>query len=755
MSKISFLKNKLLGLFVLIPVLFITACLDDIESSGNTKIVHPLKISIDTLTNGISLASITANEAEILHTSDALFSLSIQNIENQSIQIITSEEGWGNVSLVPDGDNQTITLTNPTNAELPSTLAVIITLNVSGTKSQWDMQVKGLGAKHSLMHSDFPNINLKSHVNDTFFIPRHFGIEVPNPIKNVEDAISRSRGSLHYPRGWGATMQYLAYYHDSQGLYFGFHDPKATTKRFLVEVEDGGMKLSCHMETPNQTLPNNNWEMPGHFELDIFEGAWYEAAQIYKTWVYKSAEYRPKKTSQRAARQEKIGSIGVWVQESVRTYGTLSEESRIRAFKDYMDEGGIDIPVGVHWTEWSDFPFDFMYPKIFPALDGLETMIKNLKMTYGDGLMLTAYFNGLLFDTENIGTYQVEGFPYATKRSDVTQVFTQTYPHVVDSSVRPPLTQNTVFAVMCPTQTPWQNTLVSAGRRFANMGLDGVYFDQVTASNAMHCMDPTHGHTIGGGNYWRSGYQKIFSNTHAAISSEKYINSELANDYLVDEVDGFLTEMFSVENQVPAFQAVYAGKVQFIGSHSNFGGYRASDTADAQSFYAGLAESFSYGAQIGRLWMQIAIQDQNARSLRAGAYIKRLARLRVKHKAFFSFGEMKKPLVLTGTIPTIEFLSSKRNAYAPYDAPAILTSTWSDGESILVSFINAKVPEEEGESITFGFDFDASVYGMDGIRIKEVTESSDGAYTNVANTFHKDVTLNSYDARVFIISPRL
>jgi len=44
---------------------------------------------------------------------------------------------------------------------------------------------------------------------------------------------------------------------------------------------------------------------------------------------------------------------------------------------------------------------------------------------------------------------------------------------------------------------------------------------------------------------------------------------------------------------------------------------------------------------------------------------------------------------------------------------------------------------------------------MDGIRIKEVTESSDGAYTNVANTFHKDVTLNSYDARVFIISPRL
>ena len=44
---------------------------------------------------------------------------------------------------------------------------------------------------------------------------------------------------------------------------------------------------------------------------------------------------------------------------------------------------------------------------------------------------------------------------------------------------------------------------------------------------------------------------------------------------------------------------------------------------------------------------------------------------------------------------------------------------------------------------------------MDGIRIKEVTENGEGAYTNVANVFHRDVTLNSYDAKVFIISPRL
>ena len=711
---------------------------------------RPLQIDIDTLDQGIDIASIRANGEEILHTQTPLFSLTIQNLQNHTDQTITAISGWENVSYVTNGDNQTVTLSAPLSEELPSTLEAVITINTSGTKSQWDLQVNGLGANHSLMNSSFPNLNLQPHANDTFFVPRYFGVAVPNPIENVEDVISLSFGSLLYPRGWGATMQYLAYYHDSQGLYFGFHDPKAFTKKFDVEVENGGMKLSCYTEAPNQTLADNNWDMPGHFELDLFSGEWYEAAQIYKTWVYQSAEYRPVDTAQRAARQEKIGSIGVWIQERIRGYGVLSEEARVRDFKDFMNEGGIDVPVGVHWAEWADFPFDLMYPKLFPALDNFPQMVTNLKGTYGDGLLLTAYFNGLLYDTENVATYQDEGFPSATKQADVTQVFTQRYSHLVDGGGE----ENVVFAVMCPTQTPWQDIIVDASVRFANMGLDGVYIDQVTASSPLPCMDPDHGHTLGGGNFWREGYHDMFSRAHAAISNEKYINSELANDYLVDQVDGFLTEMFIVNNQVPAFQAVYAGKVQFIGSHSAVGGYKASNDPDSQWFYASLAQSFSYGAQIGRLFMEPIISAQNERSQRARAYMKKLARLRVMHKAFFSFGEMKKPLTLTGDIPTIESLASKRNAFQPVVMPAISTSTWSDGTNILVSFVNAKVPQVADESITFGFDFDASIYGMDNIRIKEVTEDVNGAYTDVNNQFHRDVTLSSYDAKVFVISPR-
>ena len=149
--------------------------------------------------------------------------------------------------------------------------------------------------------------------------------------------------------------------------------------------------------------------------------------------------------------------------------------------------------------------------------------------------------------------------------------------------------------------------------------------------------------------------------------------------------------------------------------------------------------------------------NQNARGARAAQYLKRLARMRVKLKNFFSFGEMLKPLTLSGDIPTISFipggLGEDENSPA-VEIPAIQTSTWHDGNSILLSFINGKVPENAGETISFSFDFDSSLYGInEAISIKEVNATSENDYTAVPNQFHKDVTLVPYEVKAFVITP--
>ena len=129
-----------------------------------------------------------------------------------------------------------------------------------------------------------------------------------------------------------------------------------------------------------------------------------------------------------------------------------------------------------------------------------------------------------------------------------------------------------------------------------------------------------------------------------------------------------------------------------------------------------------------------------------------------KLKSFFSFGEMKKPLTLQGNIPDITFEATKRNKFinkGNVTISAIQTSTWSDKKSIVVSFVNGKVPQVADESITFSFNFNASTYGLKGdIQMKEITENNDGEYQDITSPFTKTITLKSYEAKAFIISPK-
>jgi len=534
-------------------------------------------------------------------------------------------------------------------------------------------------------------------------------------------------------------MQYLAYYNHAYGLYFGFHDPRATLKRFVVHNSDGGILLSCHTVAPNKTIAGNDWEMPGVFELDTYKGDWYEAAQIYKKWVFGHAEYRPKSTPNRMARQHKAGEIAVYGTDGI--YGNGSNitivERLIRHFKDFMD-----VPIGVHWYEWYGKPMDVDFPEIFPAIDGLKEVVSRLKNSYGDQLFIDAYMNGMLYDS-NLSSYG------DVKRKDTAD----------DAHGEPYKYGHGTLRYMCPTRLGWQTTMVnSANRIAAGLGTDGVYIDMVTASAPKECMNKTHHHPIGGGSYWREGYKQMFTKMHQQVPLGTFIITEGANDFLVDESDIFLTGRFVVEGQVPAFQAVYGGKVQFIGPNTGTSTYGASNAPDSQLYYGRLAQGFNFGVIPGRIYMTIVNNLENSRKERAATYLRRLARLRYKLKAFFSFGTMKKPLALKGDIPNITFEAASKTGPVNernVTTPAIQTSTWSDGERIVVSFVNGKVPQVADESITFSFDFDANTYGLGReIQIKEITENEDGEYQDTASQFTKTVTLKSYEAKAFIVSPK-
>ncbi len=703
---------------VVFAVIFFSATYTALGQGNGQEIVGSgnLKITLQSTSGGMRVSGITKSGTELLEEASPLFTLHISNT------VIAADSGWGNVNVSNDGSHCRIVFSTPSNANLPAALQATVSITVTGEQSRWDLSVTGLGSTHTLTDADFPELNLKDFGDSgQFLIPKYSGALIPDPVINVMNY------EMFYPRGWSATMQFLAYYNNDYGVYLGFHDPKASLKHFGVTAHTIYLNFQGNVVVADKTLAGNDWDFPGHFELDVFDGDWFDAALIYKAWASAEAEYWPQNTPERAQRQAELGRIGVWgyYQPGATTTITGAKQSML----DYTNYFS-GTPVGIHWYQWNYLDLDNDYPNYFPERDGMTELVSDLQQS-GDAYIMP-YINGRLYDTDLTGTwnYASKGFPYATKKSDGT-AYTQVF-------------NGNTFAVMCPTQLAWQNILTDAAQQLTDrIGSKGIYIDQVAAAGPTECMDASHNHPLGGGHWWRDGYRDMFAEVHNAIPAGRFVVVEGGADYLADQVDGFLTDGWLTNNLVPAFQAIYGGKVQLVGKRTGTSRYHN------QSFYCKLSQAFVQGLEPGRtsLWI---VHDPDADI--AAPFVKKIATMRYKLKDFLAFGEMLRPLTFTGSIPTIT--SSWTDYGTPVDVAisAIQSSVYrhQNNSSVALIFANASITD----TLDFSFDFNGSQYGFPGqVYIQKITETSDGTPQLTSNAFTKTVSLGNLDSVAYIITP--
>ncbi len=712
-----------------------------------------LSITVENVGDGAKVTSIKDNGTETLNTTalSEFFTLTIQNFTNNNEYDINSVSGWTNVSITNTTSSCTIDFSNPVDANLPNSLAVTVVINTNDAKSDWDVSISGIGSNHSLIDAVFPKLNIKAPGNDTFLYPLYSGRLTLNPgsgidyFDDVDDNDDNSVGL--YPRGWGTTMQFLSYYNDNYGLYFGFHDPYASIKYFGVKNENSGIKIQCKYPVPDKTLAYNNWDLPGVFELDLYDGNWYEAAQIYKTWVSTNADYWPQSSLARNKRQNSIGDIGVWLTTSM-TDGTMSQmQTYIQTAIDFFD-----VPVGVHEYEWNYKEFDHFYPDYFPERTGLSSLVANIQNS--NNAVIMPYFNGRLWDTGIGGNddgdaaaaiwYNSDGKPDATKNNDGSE-YTQTF-------------ESNIFAVMCPVMPNWQDLIkhvVDTLVRPDLIGAKSVYMDMITATGSVECMDSTHYHPLGGGAYWRSGYVTMLDSIHSILPDSVFVTAEGGCDYLADEIDGLLVQGWTTDHQVPAWQAVYTGKLQLFGTKTDDYHY------GSQQFYAKLAQGYIYGVQTGMQFIWLAINpDSSPDKSMASHFVKRLSRMRYKLKDFVSYGEMKSPLEIAGDIPDLTYQVydwGGHKAYVDVTYPAVQNSVWQNGDSVVVSLINASLPDEPNvieDSLSFSFYFNGADYGLSGaLAVTEIYEDTEEETFFTENSFTINTSLKSITPKAYLIRP--
>lgn len=563
-----------------------------------------------------------------------LFRLAMRQTATGEIQWLTADREWRQTLIRRKADRFCLLWGRHSNPEFAGLeIRAEAIADSADNTFRWSLDIKNPSPRWGVWRVIFPNLELLGEEGETtLFIPRGPGEAVAGVAQKPFEY------KQTYPDGW-CTMQYMAVYDaprngsSARGLYVAHHDPRGSRKDMAATSRPEEQTLLIEFDhTPgNMGVAGAGQRLAGEVVWRLFRGDWFDAALIYKKWVRREAQWIP--SGERRRRPETprwLREIPVWM----RMRGDA--ETCVPVITEFARQ--MDMPVGFHWYNWHEIPYDNDYPHYFPAREGFAEGIRALQSR---GVYVMPYINGRLWDTRDRGMedYQFTAVarPAATKtESGGLNIETYASREADGSPVE--------LAVMCPATTVWRETLKALARRlFTECGVNGIYIDQIAAAAPHLCFDASHPHPPGGGSWWNEAYWNILDEIRAEMPPQTILTSECNAEPFVRHFDAFLTWHWQHEHQVPAFQAIYAGTILFFGRS-----FRPSDTF-AVALRMKAAQQLVFGEQIG--WVEtpdIITQPDNM------AFLRRMARLRLRFHRYFSEGEMARPPEPRGDIPIVK-----------------------------------------------------------------------------------------------------
>jgi hypothetical protein len=405
------------------------------------------------------------------------------------------------------------------------------------------------------------------------------------------------------------AMPWLAAYGERAGVYLGAHDPAAGHKQLVFTPDPAAGTLSLEIVTfPARTgEPRKAYRLPYPAAVEVLSGRWFEAAACYRRWVRSAPYSRPTRPPRWLEKTD------LWCLAS----GGPETAASVRKFAEYFG-----VPTAVHWYNWHEIPFDTAYPEYFPTKPGFAAAVHDLQR---DGLHVMPYINGRLWDPAT-KSWRDHHARAAAAKNEKGKPYIEVYGSKVP------------LAVMCPTTSLWQRTVRRlVDRIVTEVGVDGVYIDQISAAPAVLCFDPGHPHPPGGGDIWTRGYRTLLRRIRAGLPAGKMLTTEECADPWMDLLDAFLVVNTPADlgELVPLFPAVYAPHTILFGFQ-----YIVADDLDRSlPFRAKMARNFVWGGQLG--WVGPHLLEPKYR--REAEYLRALARCRAGAHRYFVRGEMLPP----------------------------------------------------------------------------------------------------------------
>ncbi len=572
-----------------------------------------LEIAVGRLESGLCLRGVTDRKSgrRFLQSDAPLLTLTARRTDGDDLLTVSADEGWGRVNASVTETFGSFTLSN--HAVLPD-VTVALSAFLSDGRVEWTVQLKSENPSYTLYACDYPILSFRTCSRTKVFFPYGCG--------EVYPATRTFSSRQNYP-SYGASMQYFAVWHTGagRGIYYGLHDPAPAYKQleYRKDANDPVASLKASMPLRDIDRACNSQTLEGRAVWQVFDGDWYDAAQLYRAFCEQSASWLPeRKDGRRTDTPEWLRTNPHWWRKRMQWDPSFADEL-LEAEADL----GLSTVSPVHLYDWFQIPYDTNYPHYFPAKDAFLPGIRRLQ---AHGMRVMPYLNGRLWDTHDRGKedwmFTSTALPNCTKKRD-GKPFLEVYP-----------TSNIELAIMCPSTALWQETLAKLVDRLCNeCGVDGVYLDQIGAATPYPCEDRTHPHRPGGGSWWVESYRNLLDHVRRTLPDGRYLATECTSDPYMKEIQAYLSWIWIKNDQVPAFMVVYNDYVTVFGRC-----YDYAPDAVGQDILA--AQSLTFGEQMG--W----IKPEVYRTLQHKAFYRKCVHAREALGSYFYDGRLlRSPII--------------------------------------------------------------------------------------------------------------
>jgi hypothetical protein len=634
----------------------------------------------------ISLYDLQKQQELAADASTPLFLIQLFNPKNENQLSLDAETGWKSTSIKKTPDGFLLTF----NREIQKksfTVTVTATSTAKDSAWKWAINIDNKDSGWSVQKVLFPQVKLRHWANNLdAFIPTSSGVVKHNPIAN------KFAYDGNYPSGTSAAMQYMAVYqtgNNPTGLYVARQDPTASYKTLHLQTEAiaNTVSLSFDQLAENPQTAGNTFHYEGTGVWKLLHGDWYDAAQYYKSWVKRDAPWWPEINN-----DGRVDSPDWYKKLGFAVLLATGKDMNSTADKLIKMENFIGSPMLDHWYQWHGNPFDNDYPHYFPSKPGFKEAVQRVQQ---NNVHVMPYINGRLWDTRDKGLEDFEftskALPWTVKIYKDGKLVTDTESYHSKESDG----SKVVLGVMCPYTTFWQNTITNIVKKLTTeVGVDGVYIDQIGASRPVPCMDPTHGHPLGGGHWWVDGYNAMLRQIKQTIPVDKILTTEDNAEPYMKYLDGMLSWMWIDEGQVPAYSVVYGSAVQCFGRSYNAGNTSISMKA---------GQELTFGEQIGWINPDTFFSDKTSDTTRQ--YFKQVIHIRDKISPYIYAGEMQRPPQLQNNPP----ITSDWGRFGAVTTNSVLTAAWKKYGANKVALVFTNVSDKP---LTLPYHFNPVEYGI-------------------------------------------